>query len=61
MDAELFSELEKKVEQLLAVYAGLKHENVLLTEENHRLIEERRSFKSRIGVILEKLEGIEIR
>jgi regulator of replication initiation timing len=61
MDAELFGELEKKVEELLAAYVGLKHENIRLTEENQRLIEERGSVKNRIEIILEKLEGIESR
>jgi len=58
MDAELFMILEKKVEELLAVHAGLKHENVRLKEENSRLIAERSGIRKRIEVILEKLEGI---
>ena len=61
MDTELFGDLEKKVEELLVAYAGLKHENVRLTEDNHRLVEERSSVKNRIEIILEKLEGIENR
>ena len=61
MDIELFGELEKRVEGLLVAYAGLKHENVRLTMENKRLIDERGSVKNRIEIILEKLEGIENR
>ena len=61
MDVELFSELEKKLDAVLAVYARLKHENMRLEEENRMLIEERSGVRNRIDAILEKLEGIEIR
>jgi cell division protein ZapB len=61
MDVELFSRLEKKVDALLASYARLKHESLLLEEENRRLIEERSGVRNRIDAILEKLEGIEDR
>ena len=61
MDMELFSKLETKVGALLAAYAMLKHENLRLSEENRKLIEERDSVKNSIDAILEKLEGIETR
>lgn len=57
---ELFDALERRVESLLARYSTLERENQLLREENRRLLEERDSFKGRIGVVLEKLEGIEL-
>ena len=58
MDPELFDSLEKRVESLLEGYSALKRENVLLREENQRLLGEREGFKSRIDVVLKKLEGI---
>ncbi len=58
MDPELFDALEKRVESLLEGYGALKRENVLLREENHRLLGEREGFKARIDVVLKKLEGI---
>lgn len=58
MDMELFSTLEKRLESLLDGYAVLKRENLLLNEENRRLLEEREGFKTRIDAILKKLEGI---
>ncbi|KAF0217548.1 MAG: hypothetical protein FD174_3227 [Geobacteraceae bacterium] len=58
MDIELFSALEKRIENLLDGYAALKRENLLLNEENRRLLEEREGFKTRIDAILKKLEGI---
>ena len=61
MDAEQFGRLEKKIEELLIAYTGLKQENVRLNELNHRLIEERNVIRNRIDLILEKLEGIEDR
>jgi hypothetical protein len=60
MDLELFDALEKRVETLLAGYNALKRESQLLREENRRLLEERESFKARIDLILEKLEGIQL-
>jgi hypothetical protein len=60
MDAEQFDALERKVESLLVRYNALERESQLLREENRRLLEERDSFKARIGLILEKLEGIEL-
>ena len=59
MDVELLGRLEKKLEELLIAYTGLKQENVRLNEENRRLIEDRNVIRSRIDLILEKLEGIE--
>ena len=61
MDAELFGRLEKKIEELLSAYTGLKQEIVRLNEENRRLIEDRSVIRNRIDLILEKLEGIEER
>ncbi len=61
MDSDLFSTLEKRLDELVAAYAGLKLENARLREENHRLSEERNGVKVRIDAILEKLGGIENR
>jgi cell division protein ZapB len=58
MDPELLDSLEKRVESLLEGYSTLKRENVLLREENQRLLGEREGFKARIDVVLKKLEGI---
>lgn len=58
MDADLFDELEKRIEGLLNEFALLKRENELLREENQGLTREREGFKSRIDAILKKMEGI---
>lgn len=58
MDVDLFSKLEKKVEELLGAFAALKQENVRLHEENCKLVEERDGVRKRIDAVLEKLEGI---
>jgi cell division protein ZapB len=58
MNHELFETLESKVGDLLAKYSALKDENILLAEENERLLAEREGLKSRVDAILGKLEGI---
>ncbi|QEM69716.1 cell division protein ZapB [Geobacter sp. FeAm09] len=58
MDQELFAALEKKVDDLLDKYSGLKADNARLAEENGRLLAEREGLKSRVDAILGKLEGI---
>ncbi len=58
METELFSVLEKKVEDLLAGYAALKLENARLSEENRTLLADRGQLKARIDAILMKLEGV---
>jgi cell division protein ZapB len=58
MDTELLDTLEERIATLLAGYNTLKLENRSLREENCRLSEERDGFKSRIDLILKKLEGI---
>ena len=58
MDSELLDALEERIAGLLAGYALLKQENHSLRTENSRLSDERDSFKSRIDLILKKLEGI---
>lgn len=58
MDIELLDTLEERIATLLAGYNALKQENHSLREENTRLSEERDGFKSRIDLILKKLEGI---
>lgn len=58
METELFDTLEKRVESLLVAYQELQSDNLRMTEENHRLREERDGVKSRIDTILRKLEGI---
>lgn len=58
MDSELLDALEERIAGLLAGYNKLKQENQSLRTENNRLSEERDGFKSRIDLILKKLEGI---
>jgi cell division protein ZapB len=58
MDSELLDLLEERIASLLAGFSLLKQENQSLREENARLSEERDGFKSRIDLILKKLEGI---
>jgi cell division protein ZapB len=58
MDSELLDALEERIASLLAGYNLLKQENQSLKAENSRLSEERDGFKSRIDLILKKLEGI---
>jgi cell division protein ZapB len=58
MDTELLDTLEERIATLLAGYNSLKVEFQSLREENCRLSEERDGFKSRIDLILKKLEGI---
>ncbi|MRR57132.1 MAG: cell division protein ZapB [Deltaproteobacteria bacterium] len=58
MDAEFIEELENRVENLLLEFTAMRQENALLREENQRLVKEREGFKSRIDVILKKMEGI---
>lgn len=59
MTSELFKQLEERVELLLGQFVLLKRENERLVEENCRLTKERSSLRSRIDVIIEKLEGFE--
>jgi hypothetical protein len=58
MDSELLDALEERIASLLAGYNLLKQENQSLRAEISRLSEARDGFKSRIDLILEKLEGI---
>lgn len=58
VEAELFEKLEKKISDLLARYSAIKEENLLLTEENKRLQQDREGLKGRIDAILNKLEGV---
>jgi cell division protein ZapB len=58
MDTELLDTLEERIASLLAGYNLLKQENQTLKAENTRLSEERDGFKTRIDMILKKLEGI---
>ena len=58
MDTELLDTLEERIASLLVGYNSLKTEIQSLREENSRLSEERDGFKSRIDLILKKLEGI---
>jgi cell division protein ZapB len=58
MDTELLDTLEERIASLLAGYNLLKQENQTLNAENTRLSEERDGFKTRIDMILKKLEGI---
>lgn len=56
MDADLFAQLELKIEILLDKYQSLRQEKLLLHQENERLLSERQGFKDRIDAILRKLE-----
>jgi cell division protein ZapB len=58
MSADLFEELEGRVDALLQSLDELKLENSRLQQENDRLSEERGDFKSRIDAILQRLEGV---
>lgn len=58
MHNELFEALDRKVDILLEKHAALKDENILLAEENQKLLSEREGLKLRIDSILSKLEGI---
>jgi len=58
MDSELLDVLEERIASLLAGYTLLKQENQSLRGEINRLSEERDGFKTRIDLILTKLEGI---
>ena len=58
MDNELFSVLERQVENLLERYTELQRENALLREENRRLLEERQGIKGRIDAVLAKIERV---
>jgi hypothetical protein len=58
MDSELLDALDERIASLLAGYNLLKQENQSLRAEISRLSEERDGFKSRIDLILKKLEGI---
>jgi len=58
MDTELLDTLEERIASLLAGYNLLKQENQTLKAEYTRLSEERDGFKTRIDMILKKLEGI---
>ena len=58
MDTDLLDALEGRIATLLVEFKAVKLENQSLKEENGRLLEERDDFKSRIDLILKKLEGI---
>lgn len=58
MDGELISRLEERIETLLESYAAMKQENVRLAEENSRLRDGREGVKTRLDVILKKLEAV---
>ncbi len=59
MDTDLLDALEGRIATLLTEYKAVKLENQSLKEENGRLLEERDDFKTRIDLILKKLEGIQ--
>lgn len=58
MSAELFQELEVRIDSLLDAVNELRLENGQLKQENERLNEERVAFKARLDTILKKLEGV---
>ncbi len=58
MTSNRFVALEERVERLLHHYSLLKRENERLAEENRKLTAERDEIRSRIDVMLQKLEGL---
>lgn len=58
MSADLFNELEGRINSLMNVVQELRLENDRLKSDNERLNEERVGFKARIDSILKKLEGV---
>lgn len=58
MSAELFQELEVRIDSLLDAVNELRLENGQLKQENERLNEERVAFRARLDTILKKLEGV---
>jgi cell division protein ZapB len=58
MSADLFEELEGRIDSLVHFLNELKLENGRLRQENNRLSEERGGLKSRIDSILKRLEGV---
>jgi cell division protein ZapB len=58
MSADLFDELEGRIDSLVHVVNELRLENGRLQQENCRLNEERETFKSRIDSILKRLEEV---
>jgi cell division protein ZapB len=58
MSADLFEELEGRIDSLMQVVNELKLENGRLRQENGRLNEDRATFKIRIDSILKRLEEV---
>ena len=58
MSADLFEELEGRIDSLVHALNELKLENGRLRQENNRLSEERGGLRSRIDSILKRLEGV---
>lgn len=58
MNQELITRLENRINEVVEKCAALKQENARLSEEIGRFAAEREGLKSRVDVILGKLEGI---
>lgn len=58
MNQELIELLESRINVIVEKYSALKEENARLNEELRRFSSERAGLKSRVDVILGKLEGI---
>lgn len=58
MGADVFNELEERIDSMLRSLGELKLENGRLQQENERLREERGDFKARLDTILSRLEGV---
>lgn len=58
MNKELIELLENRINDVVEKYSVLKAENARLTGEIERFSSEREGLKSRVDVILGKLEGI---
>lgn len=58
MTHDLLAELERRMEKLLVQYREVSRKNEQLVVENRRLIADREALRSRLTVILDKIEGI---
>jgi|GEM_PF-390144 len=58
MNRELFESLDNRVTDLVSRYQALKKENIQLQEEIERYKAEKETVRSRIDVIIGKLDGI---
>ena len=58
MDSMVIDALEDRIEKLIADFSRLKSANEALREENQRLLAEREQVKTRIDMLLGRLENV---